>query len=329
MSTKKITRLIPFFLLLIFLIFCFSCKKDETSVGPTPPAVTQIISNSSLIPTTADSLIGDLIVTDQNGNPIQGLDNNNVVATLSWNNKDKGRDSVFGIINLSPTIKRISASLSMDYSGSMYIDTARIPEMQRGAKKYVEKMNTNDYSEIIKFDNHVILMQGLTNNKQLLYNAIDSVIYFGGGTALYSAMYMGLGHLENVNFRNYIRVVVTITDGGENASTVPREMMINKALITGIPIYTLGIMDDTTTTQALDIKNISDTTGGFCKYIKSDEVSTLASLYDKINAQYNGAYNLAIFWPGMLPPQGTPVLCRIVITYNNFTQTIFRNYNLP
>ncbi|MBM4158827.1 MAG: hypothetical protein FJ216_08630 [Ignavibacteria bacterium] len=89
---KKLISLIHLLVVLslIFVpLYYFGCSKSDSPVSP-GPQITQINTTGQIggVQGRKDSADGTLNITDQNGNPIQGLDNNNVVATLSWNNKD-------------------------------------------------------------------------------------------------------------------------------------------------------------------------------------------------------------------------------------------------
>jgi|GEM_PF-1198936 len=89
---KKLISLVHLLVVLslIFVpLYYFGCSKSDSPVGP-GYQVTQVNTTGQIggVQGRKDSADGTLNITDQNGNPIPGLDNNNVVATLSWNNKD-------------------------------------------------------------------------------------------------------------------------------------------------------------------------------------------------------------------------------------------------
>jgi len=268
-----------------------------------------------------------MFVTDQNNSPVTGLTNSNVTAVLSW----VGDGSVNGTVTVqsgAASGKDIAAATTMDYSGSMQPD--QITCMENGVKNYISAMNTNDITEIIKFDNSVIIAQTFTSNKSLLNAAVDSNYSLGGSTALYQSIFQATNDAALQNSNQYIRCVIAFTDGGENASTVTRSDMISNALNNGIPVYTIGLLDyfsGTTGTAGKDMKNIADTTGGFYFRIPPDTCQGLSAIYSTIKGQLNGAYTLDIVWPsGSLPPTGTTVTAVVTVTTGSLSASFRKEY---
>lgn len=308
-----------------------SCKIDITA--PVGPIITSINTNGTLTQINRTTVRSTVFVTDQNNNPVLGLTSSDIVAKLTWTSPFP--DSVTGTVSLVHNIsegKNVAAVLTMDYSESMW--QGQIECMKNGVKTYVSKIGNDDQTEIIKFDHRVIVAQTFTNNKQLLYNAIDSNYILYGSTALYQSIYQGLNDVKNFNpSTEYIRCLVAFTDGGENASLISRETMINYALINGLPVYTVGLYFDSTYFQQeiRDLRNIADTTGGTFYYLKSDTTcnSVITAIYNQIASQIIGSYTLTITWPSAnLPPSGTIVKCVIITTYSGHTNSFVKSYSL-
>lgn len=314
------------FISIFFVFFVFAgCSDEDNPVIQN--GVTSINANGSLIQVDRTHMQGTMFVTDQNNSPVTDITSSNVTATLSW----VSDGSVTGTVNVQPgstSGKKIAAATTMDYSGSMQND--QIICMENGVKAYITSMQTGDITEIIKFDDNVIVAQTFTDDKTLLNIAVDSNYSLGGSTALYQSIYQGTNdaYLQNVN--QYIRCVIAFTDGGENASSVTRDDMITNALTKGIPVYTIGLLDfysGTIGSPGLDMKNIADTTGGFYFRIPPDTCSGLSQIYNTINNQLNGAYTIEITWPSAnLPPSGTVVTALVTITYNNLTASFQKQY---
>ncbi len=314
------------FISIFFVFFVFAgCSDEDNPVIQN--GVTSINANGSLIQVDRTHMQGTMFVTDQNNSPVTDITSSNVTATLSW----VSDGSVAGTVNVQPgptSGKKIAAATTMDYSGSMQND--QIICMENGVKAYITSMQTGDITEIIKFDDNVIVAQTFTDDKTLLNIAVDSNYSLGGSTALYQSIYQGTNdaYLQNVN--QYIRCVIAFTDGGENASSVTRDDMITNALTKGIPVYTIGLLDfysGTIGSPGLDMKNIADTTGGFYFRIPPDTCSGLSQIYNTINNQLNGAYTIEITWPSAnLPPTGTSVTAIVTINYNNLTASFQKQY---
>lgn len=308
------------------VVICLSkCSSDDDAVNP---GGNEISANGTITPVNRTQVQGNMFVVDQNGNPITNLETQNVVARLRWNTADKGMDSIDGVVSLSPTTnKDLAAALTMDYSPSM--QPPLITCMQNGVKAFINRMDTFDLGEIIKFSDEVVVMQSLTNNKTLLLQAVDTTIDLGQGSSLYQSMYQGIIDVKYESYEEYVRTVITFTDGGDSTSYTSREEMIDEALANGVPIFTVGLLSNPYSQESLDLKQIADTTGGFYYRVSPDTCIALVTLYNRINAQLNNSYNLRVTWPDEIPSSGTIVRAIIIINYNNFIFRFTKAYILP
>lgn len=309
---------------LLLAFFLYSCSEDSPL---TPEGITSINVNGSLVQINRTNVQGTMFVTDQNNAPVTGITSSNVTAVLSW----VGDGSVNGSVTVqsgSTSGKDIAAATTMDYSGSMQPD--QVLCMENGVKSYISAMNANDITEIIKFDNSVIIAQNFTSNKSLLNAAVDSNFNLGGSTALYQSIFQATNDAALQSSAQYIRCVIAFTDGGENASTVTRSDMITNALNKGIPVYTIGLLDyysGVLGTAGKDMKNIADTTGGFYFRIPPDTCEGLSAIYSTIKGQLNGAYTLDIVWPsGSLPPTGTTVSALVTVNLGTLSASFRKEY---
>jgi len=309
------------------VVICLSkCSTDDDAVNPEGDEIT---ANSTITPVNRTQVQGNMFVVDRNGNPITNLETSNIVARLRWNTADNGMDSVDGVVSLSPTTtKDLAAAFTMDYSPSM--QPPLITCMQNGVKAFIYLMRPFDMAEIIKFSDEVVVMQSLTNNKVQLLQAVDTTIDLGQGSSLYQSMYQGIIDVKYESFEEYIRTVITFTDGGDSTSYISREDMINEALAYGVPIFNVGLLSNPYSQESLDLKQIADTTGGFYYRVSPDTCIALITLYNRINAQLNNSYNLSINWSEPeLPLPGTLVRAIIIINYNNFIFRFTKPYILP
>lgn len=327
---KKYTNSAIVLLIILSLSTVYvSCSKDDNPVTP-PSSVTSIQANGTIQQNTRTNASGTLIVVDQNGAPVSGISGSNVSAYMRW--PAKSADSVSGAVTVSSNTgsgKNVSGAVTMDYSGSM--GSSQIQCMEEGVKTYINAMGTNDQSEIIKFDDAVIVAQPFTNNKTLLINAVDSNFSLGGSTALYQSIYKGTTDLIPISGVSYTKAVIAFTDGGENASSVSRATMISTALSNGIPVYSIFLYSDTANSLAKDMRNIADTTGGFFFWAKPDATcsSSLTGVYNTIKGQISGSYTMDINWPAAtLPPTGTLVRVTIYITVNGLKTSFTKTYNI-
>jgi len=322
---KHLFSLFSIILVLSFVYF-YGCNKESSPVAP-GQTVTKINTNGSIVPTGHSSATGSLFVTDQDGNPINGLKSSDVSAQLRWGSDSPTDSGVVGVVTLtsnSSTGSNVAGAITMDLSGSM--GTQQITCMQNGVLSYINAMKTGDLTEIIKFASTTAVIQAFTSDKNLLRVA-DTTYWSGtgGSTQLYQSIYQGTNDVK-VQSSSFVRTVVAFTDGGENYSTVNRPTMISNALSNGIPIYTVFLYSDTSNSYYRDMKNIADTTGGFNFWVKPDSCSNLSQIYSKISGQLNGSYTLSINWQGSLPAPGTIVRATITTTYNNMTSSFTRQF---
>lgn len=306
-------------------VLIIGCQNDDITAPQ--DSITEIHTNGTFTATSSSQIKGTMFVTDQNNNPVSGLNGGNVSAVLRWNG---GSSSANGNADLSSNGGKINvaSAMTMDYSGSM--GSQQIACMETACTTYVNMMKTTDISEIVKFASDVTVVQAFTGDKGLLNNSIlASWPGTGGSTSLYQAIYQATGDAISQPSAQYVRSVIAFTDGEENNSTVTRDQMINYAISNGIPVYTIGLLDNPGSNGAIDLKNIADTSGAFYFYSHPDSCSNLNSIYTTISGQLAGSYTLTVDWQGTLPSSGTTVEATITTTRNNLSSSYRRYYVIP
>jgi hypothetical protein len=321
---KSFSRNFSLLMLIVAVCSVFilnGCSKDDKIVTPTG-GVTDIVVNGSLAPTSNSTAEGNLFVTDQDGNPLT-ISSGDVSAVMNWTTDISSQGSV----TITSTVAQdIAAAITMDYSGSM--SQQDLDCMETGVTAYINAMGLNDIAEIIKFSTLVTVVQAFTSNKTDLLNAVGSNDPSAGSTALYESIYKAT---QDVALQNpsFLRTVIAFTDGQENASTVSRSTMITEALNSGIPVFTVTLLNSGGA-GADDMKNIADTTGGFAFTIDPDSCSNITNIYAQINNQFNNAYKMSISWPANeMPPSGTSVTVTITVTTQGITKSFDKTYLIP
>lgn len=320
-SYSRSISLVVLMMLICSAYFFTGCNKKDEVV--TPGAVTDVIVNGSLTPTSHSSAQGNMFVTDQDGNPL-GISSSNVAAVMSWTSDNAGTSN--GTVTLSSTVSQdIAAAITMDYSGSMRPQD--ITCMETGVTAYINAMGATDIAEIIKFSTSVNVVQGFTSNKTDLLAAVTTGNPPAGTTALYQSIFKSTQDVS-LQSSNYLRAVVAFTDGAENASTVTRADMITEALTKGIPVFTVTLLNSGS--DPTDMQNIADTTGGFAFTVASDSCTNISNIYAQINNQFNNAYAISITWPvNEMPPAGTQVTVTITVNYEGITKSFNKSFILP
>jgi VWFA-related protein len=135
----------------------------------------------------------------------------------------------------------VAVGLVIDHSGSM---REKLQEVTAGARAFVRSSNSRDQMFVVNFNETV--SQGLPSGVRFS----DSVEQLAaavwghpavGTTALYDAIIEALGRLHEVAREK--KVLIVISDGGDNASKAPLDRVLKMAEQSNAVIYTIGIFD--------------------------------------------------------------------------------------
>jgi VWFA-related protein len=155
----------------------------------------------------------------------------------------------------------VTVGLVLDNSGSM---RGKLGEVVAAALAFARASNPEDELFTLEFSDdvkdalpgHRLFANDLTG----LRTALTALVP-GGRTALYDALIAGLDRLaEGTRPR---RVLVLISDGGDNASAATLHEVLARARTSNVTIYTIGVFDrDDPDANAGVLKSIAATTGG-------------------------------------------------------------------
>lgn len=109
---------------------------------------------------------------------------------------------------------RLTAAILIDSSASMVGD--RLRYALRGAKAFVDSINSEDDASIFLFSDRLLHSTPFSNDTQVLTAGLDD-LRASGGTALNDHLYLGLKLLEHQQGR---RVVVLLSDGIDSHSAL-------------------------------------------------------------------------------------------------------------
>src|SRR5271157_476880 len=134
----------------------------------------------------------------------------------------------------------VTVGLVIDHSGSMH---SKLPEVIAAARTFVQTSNPEDLLFVVNFNEKVTLglpaAMSFTNRPEELERAISSVPALGM-TALYDAVAVSLRRLQEGGDR---KVLIVISDGGDNASKHSLDEVLKMAEQSSALIYTIGILD--------------------------------------------------------------------------------------
>jgi len=136
----------------------------------------------------------------------------------------------------------VTIGLVVDHSGSM---REKLGEVTTAARTFVRSSNPEDQMFVVNFNEKV--SRGLpgemrfSNSADELGNAIGDAPALGT-TALYDAIVEALQGLQKVERDK--KVLIVISDGGDNASKSSLERVLKMAEQSSAVIYTIGVFDE-------------------------------------------------------------------------------------
>jgi VWFA-related protein len=204
-----------------------------------------------------------------------------------------------------------SIALVLDISASMELRDA-IDEMQVAAVSFVNKLTAPpDEAEIIRFAKGVEPFPApvFTNNVDILKAAINAdpdinPVDFRDGTAMYDAVEQAVADTA-AQGSDRRRAVVVIADGRDNSSFADLNELIDQALESGVPVFTIGLGD----VNAENMQQLADQTGG--QYYYAPDEGDLDAIYDQISEIISSQYTLGYDSPSSC---GDPISLDVVVT---------------
>jgi VWFA-related protein len=199
------------------------------------------------------------------------------------------------IISFQHTDLPVSIALVVDNSGSM---SKKRPSVNKSALDLVEASNPQDEAFVVNFSDEAFIDQEFTGNINKLREGL-SHIESRGGTALYDAVVASADKLV-ADARRPKQVLVIITDGEDNASTLTLEQTIRRVQqLSGPVIYSIGLLfgDEMSHSEVRHARRalemLSTETGGIAFFPKSieqvDEIA--AEVARDIRNQYTIGYH--------------------------------------
>jgi VWFA-related protein len=219
---------------------------------------------------------------------------------------DKGDFQVFENHVLQP-IKHFShedipvtVGLVIDNSGSMGPKRADVID---AALSFARSSNPRDQMFVVNFNEHVSfgLPAGIpfTDRQDQLQRAL-AAIHTIGETALYDAIATALDHLKKG--RSDKKVLIVISDGGDNASKLSLARVVEMAKASNAIIYTIGIFDERDGDQNPGVlKRFAKETGGEAFFPESS--NEIASICGGIARDIRNQYTLA-YAPSIMKQDG-------------------------
>jgi Ca-activated chloride channel homolog len=227
-------------------------------------AVLLVLSSSFVVLTSAQApvfksgsselVVLPVVVADKQGRYVSDL------AAGKFSVFDNGRKVPIELFTNEDT--PVTVGLVIDASGSM---RPKIGEVVAASLRFARVSNPQDELFAVRFNDDVrdvvpvppFLLAGDLTDLEAAVNSIHP----DGRTALYDGLMDGLDHLSQGTRPR--KVLVVISDGGDNASEAKIETVLARARESNAAIYTIGIYDqDDMDKNPRVLKSLAQTTGG-------------------------------------------------------------------
>jgi len=184
--------------------------------------------------------------------------------------------------------------------------TDRFKFEQAAAIKFLQKVVTgpDDLAFVVAVNNSVLLVQDFTPDQGKMAHAIDELAT-AGGTALWDAVNFAAEKLASrLETQPVARVMVVISDGEDNSSSVTLKEVITTALRREVAVYTVSTRDAMSRDESgilgdQALQTISQLTGGaaYRPGSASGLNGSLSELQEVIRSRYLISYRPDSFQP--------------------------------
>jgi len=176
--------------------------------------------------------------------------------------------------------KGYEISLILDLSGSMS-QNGKFEIVRKIVDDFLKKRK-NDKVALSIFADFAYVAVPLTYDKKALsklLNRLEVGIAGTSKTALYEALFLSTNIYKNSKAKN--KIAILLTDGMDNANTIPLDIAIKRAKKYDVKVYTIGIGRQGDYNPYV-LKQIAQKTGG--KFFEADTITKLKNIYKTIDS---------------------------------------------
>jgi Ca-activated chloride channel homolog len=178
--------------------------------------------------------------------------------------------------------KGYQIALILDASGSMR-ENNKFGIVKQIVQDFIDK-RTHDQLGLTIFADFAYVAMPLTYDKKSLKQLISKINVGIAGmqhTALYEALFMSTDLFKDSHAKQ--KIAILLTDGVDNASTVPLDVAIQSAVKHGIKVYTIGVGGGNGGDfNPAVLQKIAKGTGGI--FYQADSVARLKQIYRQIDS---------------------------------------------
>jgi Ca-activated chloride channel homolog len=250
-------------------------------LGPRVSGQTEPPRGSAIISVNADLVVLHATVRDKRGGFVSGLGKDNFQVL------EDGAPQEIRVFQHEDV--PVVVGLIVDNSGSM---GPKRKDVTAAAVAFVRSSNPQDEMFVVNFNERVSF--GLPNTK--LFSASPAELEAAlngvpanGKTALYDAINAGIEHLKQATLDK--KVLIVISDGGDNASHHTLNQVLDSARRSSAIIYTVGLFDENDEDRNPGVlRKIARVTGG--EAFLPDETSKVVPVCERIAEDIRNQYTL-------------------------------------
>jgi VWFA-related protein len=184
----------------------------------------------------------------------------------------------------------ISIGIVLDASASM---RKKMDESRQAITEFLKQSTPGDEFSLLKFNDQPVSVYPFTTDTKDIENILPSV-QAEGWTSLFDAMYLGINQMKHAAHAR--KVLLVLSDGGDNNSRYTEREITNLVKEADVRIFSISIFDKSSSLEA-----ITEESGGRAFRVrKLNELSELAS---KVSEELHSEYVLG-FVPAERPIDG-------------------------
>jgi len=240
------------------------------------------LQNSDFLRAEADLVLVPVTVTDRLNRPVLGLQKDGFTV---FDQRDRQVIRYF-----STQDAPLSVGILFDTSSSM---RGKIERSREAVVQFLRTSSPEDEFFLVGFNDRPELLVNFTDSVEAIQSQISNVKP-EGRTALLDAVYLGLDQMKRA--RNERKVLLIISDGGDNHSRYNVREVGLVILEAGVQIYALGIFDEAPRTKAERmgpdlLSAITGITGG--RTFSIHNLKKLGDATDKLAVELRDQYLIA------------------------------------
>lgn len=263
--------------------------EDDQPVSPTMPLsanrasqIQKLRGGMFTMRQNVDEVVLNCTVVDSHGRLVTDLTRNDFKV---WEDKVAQKISFFQHADVP-----VSMGILVDNSGSMQ---DKLPAVREAALDLVRASNPQDEAFIVNFSDEAYLDQGFTSNISKMEQALAH-IDARGGTALYDAVVASADELAK-NAKNPKQVLLIITDGEDDASTLTMQQAIRRVQdLHGPEIYAIGLLYNDSGSVARkarhDLNLLTEETGGLAYFPRS--LANVGEIAEEVAKDIRNQYSI-------------------------------------